>query len=99
MVGPTVRIVRILYIHASVFVCRAVYISNIICIAVSCLYYYIHTDGVCCCYPVFISAWFQKRLLLSSRDARKYNSMITASFAEETVEETLKESAGAEGTP
>lgn len=32
---------------------------------------------------VFISAWFQKRLLLSSRETRKYNSMITASFAEE----------------
>ena len=31
---------------------------------------------------VFISAFFQKKLLLSSRDTRKYNSMITASFAE-----------------
>lgn len=31
---------------------------------------------------VFISAWFQKKLLLSSRETRKYNSMITASFAE-----------------
>jgi ATP-binding cassette subfamily B protein len=31
---------------------------------------------------VLISAYFQKKLLLSSRDTRKYNSMITASFAE-----------------
>jgi ATP-binding cassette, subfamily B, bacterial len=31
---------------------------------------------------IFISAVFQKKLLLSSRDTRKYNSMITASFAE-----------------
>jgi len=31
---------------------------------------------------VFISSFFQKKLLLSSRDTRKYNSMITASFAE-----------------
>ncbi|MDF1814817.1 MAG: ABC transporter ATP-binding protein [Verrucomicrobiales bacterium] len=31
---------------------------------------------------VFISAWFQKRLLLSSRETRKYNSLITASFSE-----------------
>ncbi len=31
---------------------------------------------------VFISRWFQKKLLLSSRDTRKFNSMITASFAE-----------------
>ncbi|MES2924393.1 MAG: ABC transporter ATP-binding protein [Verrucomicrobiota bacterium] len=31
---------------------------------------------------VFISAIFQKKLLLSSRDTRKFNSMITASFAE-----------------
>ena len=31
---------------------------------------------------VLISAFFQKRLLLSSRETRKYNSMITASFAE-----------------
>lgn len=31
---------------------------------------------------VFISAFFQKKLLLSSRETRKYNSMITASFAE-----------------
>ena len=31
---------------------------------------------------ILISAWFQKRLLLSSRETRKYNSMITASFAE-----------------
>jgi len=31
---------------------------------------------------VFISAIFQKKLLLSSRETRKYNSMITASFAE-----------------
>lgn len=31
---------------------------------------------------IFISAYFQKRLLLSSRDTRKYNSMITASFSE-----------------
>jgi ATP-binding cassette subfamily B protein len=31
---------------------------------------------------VFISAVFQKKLLLSSRDTRKFNSMITASFAE-----------------
>ena len=29
-----------------------------------------------------ISAWFQKRLLLSSRQTRKYNSFITASFSE-----------------
>jgi len=32
---------------------------------------------------IYISAIFQKKLLLSSRDMRKYNSMITASFAEE----------------
>ena len=31
---------------------------------------------------IFVSAVFQKKLLLSSRDTRKYNSMITASFAE-----------------
>jgi len=31
---------------------------------------------------VFVSAIFQKKLLLSSRDTRKFNSMITASFAE-----------------
>ncbi len=31
---------------------------------------------------IFISAIFQKKLLLSSRDTRKFNSMITASFAE-----------------
>ncbi len=31
---------------------------------------------------IFISAYFQKKLLLSSRETRKYNSMITASFAE-----------------
>jgi ATP-binding cassette subfamily B protein len=31
---------------------------------------------------ILVSAWFQKRLLLSSRETRKYNSMITASFAE-----------------
>jgi ATP-binding cassette subfamily B protein len=31
---------------------------------------------------VLVSAYFQKKLLLSSRDTRKYNSMITASFAE-----------------
>lgn len=31
---------------------------------------------------IFISAIFQKKLLLSSRETRKYNSMITASFAE-----------------
>ena len=31
---------------------------------------------------IFVSAIFQKKLLLSSRDTRKYNSMITASFAE-----------------
>lgn len=31
---------------------------------------------------VMISAWFQKKLLLSSRETRKYNSMITASFTE-----------------
>lgn len=31
---------------------------------------------------VFVSAVFQKKLLLSSRDTRKFNSMITASFAE-----------------
>lgn len=31
---------------------------------------------------IFISAFFQKKLLLSSRDTRKFNSMITASFAE-----------------
>lgn len=39
---------------------------------------------VLCVVPplVFISAYFQKKLLLSSRDTRKYNSMITASFAE-----------------
>lgn len=31
---------------------------------------------------IFISAIFQKKLLLSSRDTRKFNSMITASFSE-----------------
>ena len=31
---------------------------------------------------IFISSYFQKRLLLSSRETRKYNSMITASFSE-----------------
>lgn len=31
---------------------------------------------------VWISAFFQKKLLLSARETRKYNSMITASFAE-----------------
>lgn len=31
---------------------------------------------------VFISAIFQKKLLLSSRETRKFNSLITASFAE-----------------
>ncbi|MGJ8725198.1 MAG: ABC transporter ATP-binding protein [Roseibacillus sp.] len=31
---------------------------------------------------IFVSAYFQKKLLLSSRDTRKYNSLITASFAE-----------------
>ena len=31
---------------------------------------------------IWISAIFQKKLLLSSRDTRKFNSMITASFAE-----------------
>lgn len=31
---------------------------------------------------VLISSWFQKRLLLSSRKTRKYNSFITASFSE-----------------
>ncbi len=31
---------------------------------------------------ILISAVFQKKLLLSSRDTRKFNSMITASFAE-----------------
>ena len=31
---------------------------------------------------IFVSAHFQKKLLLSSRDTRKYNSLITASFAE-----------------
>ncbi len=31
---------------------------------------------------IWVSAYFQKKLLLSSRDTRKYNSMITASFAE-----------------
>lgn len=31
---------------------------------------------------VFVSAWFQKKLLLSSRETRRFNSMITASFAE-----------------
>ena len=31
---------------------------------------------------IFVSAVFQKKLLLSARDTRKYNSMITASFAE-----------------
>jgi len=31
---------------------------------------------------IVVSAIFQKKLLLSSRDTRKYNSMITASFAE-----------------
>jgi ATP-binding cassette, subfamily B, bacterial len=31
---------------------------------------------------IYISAIFQKKLLLSSRDTRKFNSMITASFAE-----------------
>jgi len=29
-----------------------------------------------------ISAWFQKRMLLSARETRKFNSMITASFTE-----------------
>ncbi|BET69519.1 ABC transporter ATP-binding protein [Opitutales bacterium ASA1] len=29
-----------------------------------------------------ISAWFQKRMLLSARETRKYNSIITASFTE-----------------
>ncbi|WP_218280851.1 ABC transporter transmembrane domain-containing protein [Verrucomicrobium spinosum] len=32
---------------------------------------------------VWVSAVFQKKLLLSSRETRKYNSMITASYAEE----------------
>lgn len=31
---------------------------------------------------VLISSWFQKRLLLSSRKTRKYNSFITAAFSE-----------------
>ncbi|MGH8020329.1 MAG: ABC transporter transmembrane domain-containing protein, partial [Opitutaceae bacterium] len=31
---------------------------------------------------LLISAWFQKRMLLSARETRKYNSMITASFTE-----------------
>lgn len=31
---------------------------------------------------VVLSAWFQKRLLLSSRETRKYNSFITAAFSE-----------------
>ncbi|MDQ8190916.1 ABC transporter ATP-binding protein [Roseibacillus persicicus] len=31
---------------------------------------------------IFVSSYFQKKLLLSSRDTRKYNSLITASFAE-----------------
>ena len=31
---------------------------------------------------ILISVFFQKKLLLSSRDTRKFNSMITASFAE-----------------
>ncbi len=31
---------------------------------------------------IFISAYFQKKLLLSSRETRKFNSMITASFTE-----------------
>jgi len=31
---------------------------------------------------MIISAWFQKRLLLSSRKTRQYNSFITASFSE-----------------
>lgn len=31
---------------------------------------------------VLVSSWFQKRLLLSSRKTRKYNSFITASFSE-----------------
>ncbi|MEX0324982.1 MAG: ABC transporter ATP-binding protein [Puniceicoccaceae bacterium] len=31
---------------------------------------------------VVISSWFQKRLLLSSRKTRKYNSFITAAFSE-----------------
>lgn len=31
---------------------------------------------------IFVSMIFQKKLLLSSRDTRKFNSMITASFAE-----------------
>ncbi|MGJ8634133.1 MAG: ABC transporter ATP-binding protein [Luteolibacter sp.] len=31
---------------------------------------------------IYVSAIFQKKLLLSSRDTRKFNSMITASFAE-----------------
>lgn len=31
---------------------------------------------------IIISAWFQKRLLLSAREMRKYNSLITGSFTE-----------------
>lgn len=31
---------------------------------------------------ILISAYFQKRILLSAREARRYNSMITASFSE-----------------
>ena len=31
---------------------------------------------------LFISAWFQKRMLLSARETRKFNSMITAAFTE-----------------
>jgi ATP-binding cassette subfamily B protein len=31
---------------------------------------------------LLISAWFQKRMLLSARETRKFNSMITASFTE-----------------
>lgn len=31
---------------------------------------------------IAISAWFQKKLLLSARETRKYNSLITASFTE-----------------
>ncbi len=31
---------------------------------------------------LFISAWFQKKMLLSARETRKYNSMITAAFTE-----------------
>lgn len=31
---------------------------------------------------VWVSAWFQKRILLSARETRKYNSMITAAITE-----------------